>query len=312
MSTVLEMKGLIKKYGDKIVVNGISLEVKKGECFGILGPNGAGKSSIMKMMYGSATIDGGELFVLGLNAKSALREIKSRIGVVPQEDGLDIEFTAIENLKIFARYFGIDQRIAAERAVELLRLMRLEEQAGSHVQTLSGGMRRRLAIARGMINHPDLIFLDEPTTGLDPQARVWIWTFLNKIKAELGTLVMTTHYMEEAEKVCDRIAIMDQGKILALGAPKDLILKEIGTEVIEFDCDKQDLSYFIGRLREHKLDYQVLGRTVSVHLHKERVASQEGRQVLQIISSPRMTLRQPNLNDVFLKLAGHDLNEDQR
>jgi lipooligosaccharide transport system ATP-binding protein len=312
MSTVLEMKGLIKKYGDRIVVNGVSLEVKKGECFGILGPNGAGKSSLMKMMYGSSLPTEGELYVLSLNSKNSIREIKARVGVVPQDDGLDIEFTAMENLMIFGRFHGIDERILVQRAEDLLRLVRLEEYANRYVQVLSGGMKRRLAIARSMINHPDLIFLDEPTTGLDPQARIWIWEFLNRIKIEMGTLIMTTHYMEEAEQVCDRIAILDQGKLLAIGSPHDLILKEIGTEVIEFEFEPQDLQYYLGRLKENMLPYQVLGKTIRVHLHKETNPTQDGRRVLSLISSPRMTMRQPTLNDVFLKLAGHDLREEPR
>lgn len=307
MNTVLEMKGLIKKYGDKVVVDGISLEVQKGECFGILGPNGAGKSSLMKMMYGSSLPTDGELYVLGMNSRQSLREIKARIGVVPQEDGLDQEFTALENLQIFARFHEIDSRIATQRATELLQLMKLEEYSHRYVNVMSGGMKRRLAIARSMMNHPDLIFLDEPTTGLDPQARYWIWEFLNRIKIEMGSLVMTTHYMEEAEKVCDRIAIIDRGQLLALGSPKELILQTIGTEVIEFDTEPKDLPYYLQRLKDNKLDYQVLGKTVGVHLHKEKNPEQEGRKVLSLISSPRMTMRQPNLNDVFLKLAGHDL-----
>lgn len=310
MTTVLEMKGLIKKYGDKAAVNGISLEVKQGECFGILGPNAAGKSTLMKMMYGSAMPTEGELFVLGLNTKNSVREIKNRIGVIPQEDGLDVEFTALENLKIYARFHGIDSRIASQRAAELLQLMRLEEYADRFVQTLSGGMRRRLAIARGMINHPDLLFLDEPTTGLDPQARVWIWGFLKKIKADMGTVVLTTHYMEEAEQVCDRIAIIDHGKVLAMGSPKELILREIGTEVIQFEVEQKDIAYYLGRLAEHKFAYQVIGQTISVHLKELQTIEHQGRKVLQMISTSKMTLRQPNLNDVFLKLAGHDLRGD--
>jgi lipooligosaccharide transport system ATP-binding protein len=302
----LEIRDLSKSYGDVKVVDGISLQIQKGECFGILGPNGAGKSTLMKMMYGSVSPNGGDLFILGLNANGSLTEIKSRIGVVPQEDGLDVEFTARENLLVYSRFHGIDPKVAMERSEELLRLMRLEESAEKFVQNLSGGMRRRLAIARGLLNRPEVVFLDEPTTGLDPQARILIWTFLKKIKAELGTLVITTHYMEEAQEICDRIAIMDQGKILAMGKPKDLIAKYIGTEVVEFESNPRDLQYDLNRIKEKSLDYQVIGTTIRVHIK----APQLGRDVISLILSKEVTIRHPSLNDVFLKLAGHNLREN--
>lgn len=300
---VIEARGLTKVYGDKVVVNGVSLQIFKGECFGILGPNGAGKSTLMKMMYGTATPTEGELYILGLNSKNSLTEIKSRIGVIPQDDGLDVDFTPRENLEIYSRFHGIDPRVSEQRVDELLRLMRIDELAENHVSTLSGGMRRRLAIARGMVNRPEVLFLDEPTTGLDPQARIWIWGFLKKIKAEMGTLVLTTHYMEEAEQVCDRIAIIDQGVVLALGTPRELIEKHIGNEVVEFESNVRDLQYDVNRVKEKGLGYQVIGTMIQVHIK----APMTGREVLAMISSRQMTNRIPNLNDVFLKVAGHDL-----
>lgn len=306
MDVAIEIKDLTKRYDDKIVVNGISLEIFKGECFGLLGPNGAGKSTTMKMMYCSVLVSSGELYVLGLNAKKNYREIKSRIGVVPQEDGLDPDFTVLENLIIYASYHNIPKAEADLRCQALLRLMKLEDYQDRSVETLSGGMKRRLTIARGLLNSPELIFLDEPTTGLDPQARIWIWDFFKQLKAEKTTIVLTTHYMEEAEQMCDRVAIIDEGRILIVGKPKDLIRDLIGKEVVEFDTSPVDLNYYLGRLREENFAFQVINDTVSV-LVKE---GQEGRRVMDLIASNKIYIRKPTLNDVFLKLAGHQLRDE--
>ncbi|AFX99837.1 ABC transporter ATP-binding protein [Bdellovibrio bacteriovorus] len=308
MSTnvAIEIKDLTKKYDDKIAVDGINLEIYKGECFGLLGPNGAGKSTAMKMMYCSALVSSGELYVLGLNVKKNYREIKSRIGVVPQEDGLDPDFTVLENLLVYASFHNIPVAEADLRAQALLRLMKLEEYQDRSVETLSGGMKRRLAIARGLINSPEVVFLDEPTTGLDPQARVWIWDFFKHLKSEKSTLVLTTHYMEEAEQMCDRVAIIDGGRILTVGKPRDLIRELIGKEVVEFDTNPVDLNYYLGRLRAEGFSYQVIKDTVSV-LVKE---NQEGRRVVDLIASDKIFIRKPTLNDVFLKLAGHQLRDE--
>lgn len=308
MSTnvAIEIKDLTKKYDDRVAVNGINLEIYKGECFGLLGPNGAGKSTTMKMMYCSALVTSGELYVLGLNVKKNYREIKSRIGVVPQEDGLDPDFTVLENLLVYASFHNIPKADAELRCQALLRLMKLEEYQDRSVETLSGGMKRRLAIARGLINSPELVFLDEPTTGLDPQARIWIWDFFKHLKSEKSTLVLTTHYMEEAEQMCDRVAIIDDGKILTVGAPRDLIRDLIGKEVVEFDTNPVDLNYYLGRLRAEGFAYQVIQETVSV-LVKE---NQDGRRVMDLIASDKIFIRKPTLNDVFLKLAGHHLRDE--
>ena len=305
-NVAIEIKDLTKKYEDKIAVNGMNLEIYKGECFGLLGPNGAGKTTTMKMMYCSALVTSGELYVLGLNAKKNFREIKSRIGVVPQEDGLDPDFTVLENLLVYATYNNIPDDEADLRSQSLLRLMKLEEYQDRSVETLSGGMKRRLAIARGLINSPEVVFLDEPTTGLDPQARIWIWDFFKHLKSEKNTIVLTTHYMEEAEQMCDRVAIMDEGKILVIGKPKDLIKELIGKEVVEFDTNPVDLNYYLGRLRSEGFAYQVIKDTVSV-LIKE---NQEGRNAVNLIASDKIFIRKPTLNDVFLKLAGHQLRDE--
>lgn len=308
MSTnvAIEIKDLTKKYDDKVAVDRVNLEIYKGECFGLLGPNGAGKSTLMKMMYCSALVSSGELYVLGLNVKKNFREIKSRIGVVPQEDGLDPDFTVLENLLVYASYHKIPKEEAELRSHSLLRLMKLEEYQDHSVETLSGGMKRRLAIARGMLNSPELIFLDEPTTGLDPHARIWIWDFFKHLKSEKSTLILTTHYMEEAEKMCDRVAIVDNGRILTVGKPQDLIKELIGKEVVEFETSPIDLNYYLGRLRAEGFSYQVIKDTVSV-LIKE---NQEGRRVVDLIASDKIFIRKPTLNDVFLKLAGHLLRDE--
>lgn len=306
LQTAIEMKELTKRYDDKIVVNGISLEIQKGECFGLLGPNGAGKSTTMKMMYCSALVTSGELYVLGLNVKKNFLEIKNRIGVVPQDDGLDPDFTVLENLLVYANYHNIPVKEAEPRALSLLRLMKLEEYQDREIETLSGGMRRRLAVARGLINQPELLFLDEPTTGLDPQARVWIWDFFKHMRDEKATIVLTTHYMEEAENICDRVAIMDEGKILALGTPQDLIIEHIGKEIVEFETNSMDQNYYLGRLRDAGYVYQVIKNTVQVLIRGQ----QEGREAMSLFASDKISLRKPTLNDVFLKLAGRELRDE--
>jgi len=304
--SLIKTEKLVKEYRRRQVVCNVSISVSAGEIVGLLGPNGAGKSTTMKMMYCSALVTSGELYVLGLNVKKNYREIKSRIGVVPQEDGLDPDFSVIENLIIYAGYHEIPHKAASEKAQSLLRLMKLEECAERSVDTLSGGMRRRLAIARGLINSPELLFLDEPTTGLDPQARFWIWDFIKHMKSENSTVILTTHYMEEAERLCDRVAIVDQGKILSIGRPDDLILEHIGVEVVEFETNSVDLNYYLGRLRDHNYAYQVIQDTVMILI----TPTQDGRKAIELIASDKIFIRRPTLNDVFLKLAGHQLRDE--
>lgn len=303
---VVEIKGAVKTYGDRRVVDGVSLQIRKGECFGLLGPNGAGKTTTMKMMYGSALLSDGEMYVLGLNVREHIREIKSRIGVVPQDDGLDPDFTVLENLLVFASYNEMTAENAAVKSQELLKWLRLDEYADRPVETLSGGLKRRLAIARSLLNSPELIFLDEPTTGLDPQARVWIWEFFRELKKDRASIVLTTHYMEEAEQMCDRVAIMDQGRILTIGSPAELIRTHVGREVVEFTTTSADLNYYLGRLRSKDLEYQPIHNTVSVFVKE----GQDSKQILELIAGDRITIRRPTLNDVFLKLSGHHLRDE--
>jgi lipooligosaccharide transport system ATP-binding protein len=211
--------GLVKRYGELLAVDGIDFSVREAECFGFLGPNGAGKTTTMKMIYGMAGVDGGELTVLGLDARRQRREVKARIGVVPQEQNLDRELTVREQLEVQTLYFGLppDGRID-----ELLDFALLRDRQDGRPAELSGGMKRRLLIARALVNRPELVVLDEPTTGLDPQARLAVWGLLDRLKSEGVTLIVTTHYMEEAERICDRLVIMDGGRIVTQGAPAEL------------------------------------------------------------------------------------------
>lgn len=304
-SVTIEAKGLTKKYGETKVVDGIHFEVQQGECFGLLGPNGAGKSSTMRMMYGLNPIQEGELFVLGMNMKTHSREVKTRIGVVPQEDGLDTEFSVLDNLLVYASYFQIGFEMALERSRHLLRLLKLDDSWQNPVETLSGGMKRRLTIARSLINNPELLFLDEPTTGLDPQARLFIWDILRKFKAEDKTVILTTHYMEEAEQLCDRIAIMDKGKILAMGQPSQLIKEFVGSQVVEIGMRPEDIPYYSRKLQMEKYDFMVLPNRILLFLKQ----AQPTENILSIVPSPEIAIRPSSLNDVFLRLAGHDLRD---
>lgn len=305
MDKVIEARGLLKKYETKSVVNRIQFSVIKGECFGILGPNGAGKTTTLRMIYGATLPTEGDLFVNGLSVSSDIERVKARLGVVPQDDSLDPDFSVLDNLLVYASFFKIPHKNAKTRARELLRFMHLDEYDDRPVENLSGGMKRRLAIARALLSEPDVLILDEPTTGLDPQARMWIWESLHSLKKIGKSLVLTTHYMEEAEQLCDRIIIMDKGEILAEGSPKDLIRKHIGREVVEFRVELEDLEYHLGRIKQ-KFEYQVLNNKVRVFVPLEL----EGREILSFISTPNIEVRPARLDDVFIKLAGYDLGKD--
>jgi lipooligosaccharide transport system ATP-binding protein len=220
---------LVKRYGKLTAVDGVDFDVRAGECFGFLGPNGAGKTTTMKMIYGLAAVDEGELCVLGLNARSQRREVKARLGVVPQEQNLDHELSVRENLEVQALYHGVE---ADGRVDELLDFALLRQRAADRPKLLSGGMKRRLLIARALVNQPDLVVLDEPTTGLDPQARLAVWKLLEGLRSEGVTLIVTTHYMEEAERICDRLVIMESGRIVAEGTPPQL-LERFGQDSLE-------------------------------------------------------------------------------
>jgi lipooligosaccharide transport system ATP-binding protein len=305
MNAAVIAKNLFKEFRSVPAVSNVSFEIQRGECFGILGPNGAGKSTLMKMIYGHVIPNSGELFVLGLNSKTDMSQIRSKIGVVPQDDSLDTDFNAFENLKIFARYHGIPADIAETRADQFISDMKLTEHRFKRVEELSGGMKRRLVVARGLINNPELIILDEPTTGLDPQARLWIWSYFESLKAEEKTMILTTHYMEEAETLCDRIAIVDNGQILDIDTPKNLIAKHIGAEVVEINVGKE-ASYWKTQFSALGIDFQnyesKLFAFFSDALTRQKFLSQ--------IQNVHYLIRPANLSDVFLKLAGYQIRDN--
>ena len=300
---------LCKRFGDFTAVDGISFHVEPGETFGLLGPNGAGKSSTMKMVSTVSPRSGGDLRVFGLDPETDGRSIRARLGVVPQEDILDFDLTARENLMIYQRYFGIPWKHTRAKADEMLEFMQLADRADSRVEPLSGGMKRRLTIARAMVNDPEMILLDEPTTGLDPQARHLLWERLYRLKEQGVTLLLTTHYMDEAEQLADRLVIMDQGSIVAEGSPADLIAEHTTREVVElrFDDDQHDASTLapvaeqaelrVDELPDRHLVYADDGDAAIAHLRASGV-------------NPLGTyVRRSSLEDVFLTLTGRSLNE---
>jgi len=230
---LVRARKLTKRFGSFTAVDGIDFDVRPAEAFGFLGPNGAGKTSTMRMIACASPVSAGELSVIGMNPASQAREIKARLGVVPQVDNLDTELTVRENLEMYARYFDIPGSVARSRANELLQFVQLGERANDQVETLSGGMKRRLTIARALINEPELVIFDEPTTGLDPQARHLLWDRLYRLKQRGATLIITTHYMDEAEQLCDRLVVMDKARIVAAGSPRELIERYSTREVLE-------------------------------------------------------------------------------
>ncbi len=297
-----------KSYDGRVAVAGIDFEVQPGICFGFLGPNGAGKTTTMKMIYGLATIDGGELEVLGMDATRERREIKSRLGVVPQETNLDGDLTVRENLLQQARYFGIDSEQAAERADELLDFALLRERGGERIHALSGGMKRRLLISRALMADPELVVLDEPTTGLDPQARLAVWRALDRLRRRGVTLLLTTHYMEEAERLCDRLVIMDEGRIVADGRPSELVRHHVGREVLELrldeGCDPERLVASLdGRIQGHDLSERTL------MLYADDAEAVLAGLDHDAFPTESALVRRATLEDVFLRLTGRSLRE---
>jgi lipooligosaccharide transport system ATP-binding protein len=299
---------LTKRYDERVAVAGIDFEVEPGICFGFLGPNGAGKTTTMKMIYGLATVDGGRLEVLGMDASRERREIKSRIGVVPQETNLDGDLTVRENLLQQARYFRIDEGKAAERAEELLSFSLLSERADDRIHALSGGMKRRLLISRALMGDPELVVLDEPTTGLDPQARLAVWTALDRLRRRGVTLLLTTHYMEEAERLCDRLVIMDEGQIVADGRPPDLVRHHVGREVLELRLDEGcDAERLVGSLDGRIQGHDLSDRTLMLYAEDaEAVLAGLDHDTFPTESA---LVRRATLEDVFLRLTGRSLRE---
>ena len=306
--STLEARGLKKSYSGFEAVKGVDFEVFGGECFGFLGPNGAGKTTTMKMIYGAVIPTGGELSVAGLDVYHHEREIKRRIGVVPQENNLDDELKVEENLLIYGRYYDLPKKLVLRRAEELLDFVQLSEKVDARVEQLSGGMKRRLLIARALINDPEIVVLDEPTTGLDPQARHLVWDRLRALTAEGKTLVLTTHYMEEAARLCDRLVIMEGGRIIAGGTPKELIEEHVSPQVLEFRADHDAIEALLSAVEsaaeaiERTGDEVLLAYTEDADALLDDVRN-TGVEVENTVH------RQAGLEDVFLRLTGRSLIE---
>ena len=304
---LVEARGLRKEFGELVAVDGIDFEVRTGEAFGFLGPNGAGKSSTMKMIGAVSPRTAGDLTVLGMDPDRRGQEIRARLGVVPQEDNLDLELTVYENLLIYGRYFGMDRDLIDERIDELLAFAQLDERRNSRVEPLSGGMKRRLTIARGLINSPDLLLLDEPTTGLDPQARHLLWDRLYRLKQEGVTLIITTHYMDEAEQLCDRLVIMDKGAIVAEGSPRRLIDEHSRREVVE-------LRFAVGTQEHHIAALEGLAARLEALPDRVLLYTDDADETAAAIEEAglapeSMVIRRSTLEDVFLRLTGRTLVE---
>ncbi|ATO16963.1 ABC transporter [Micromonospora sp. WMMA2032] len=302
---LIQARGLVKRFGDFTAVDGIDVEVRRGEAFGFLGPNGAGKSSTMRMIGCISPPSGGELRILGLDPVRDGPTIRARLGVCPQLDSLDPELTVRENLTTYARYFGIPRRVARERAAELLDFVQLAERAESRVDPLSGGMKRRLTIARALVNDPEIVLLDEPTTGLDPQARHLVWERLFRLKQQGVTLVLTTHYMDEAEQLCDRLVVMDGGRIVAEGSPRALIERHATREVVELRFAGDSQEAFAGKL-------DGLGERVEVLPDRILLYVSDGDAAVAEVSARGLDpagvlVRRGSLEDVFLHLTGRTL-----
>ena len=302
---MIQASGLRKSFGDFEAVQGIDLEVRRGEAFGFLGPNGAGKSSTMRMIATVSPRSGGDLQILGMDPATHGPDIRARIGVCPQDDTLDNELSPRDNLIVYGRYFGIPRRQVRAKAEELLEFAQLTDKADGRVEAMSGGMKRRLTIARSLVNDPELLLLDEPTTGLDPQARHLLWDKLFRLKQQGVTLVLTTHYMDEAEQLCDRLVVMDKGKIAAEGAPRELIATYCTREVAE-------LRFGIG---EHEaLAHRVEGIAERVEVLPDRLLlyTDNGEHTLGEVARAGLhpiasLVRRSSLEDVFLRLTGRTL-----
>jgi lipooligosaccharide transport system ATP-binding protein len=301
---VIETRGLTKKFKDLLAVDSVSLAIEEGECFGLLGPNGAGKTSLIRMITGVSPPNQGTVRVLGKDLSANSREIKAKLGVVPQLDNLDPDLTVLQNLTTFARYFDLPKEDAHWRAIDALSLFELDSKRNSRIRELSGGMKRRLILARSLINKPKVLVLDEPTIGLDPQARHMVWNKLVELKSQGVTELLCTQNMEEAAALCDRVAIMHQGKILSIDSPKKLIYRYVGNEVLEIEADSPDRERIVSELKSNSADFESYGSKILVfHVEAQesisRVATALGRK----------TRRPATFEDVFFRLTGRSLTE---
>ncbi|WP_042298920.1 nodulation factor ABC transporter ATP-binding protein NodI [Paraburkholderia kururiensis] len=303
MSAAIEFEQVEKRYGEKKVVDGLSFHVRPGECFGLLGPNGAGKTTTLKMLLGISSPDAGAIRLCGEPVPSRARFARARVGVVPQFDNLDPDFTVRENLLVFGRYFGLSAAHTRALVPTLLEFARLENKAEARVNELSGGMRRRLTLARALVNDPDVLIMDEPTTGLDPQARHLIWERLRSLLARGKTILLTTHFMEEAERLCDRLCVIEEGRKIAEGAPNDLIQSEIGCDVIEiYGPDPAALRDELAPLATRT---EISGETLFCYVTDPQAVLERIKNRPQL----RYLHRPANLEDVFLRLTGREMQD---
>ncbi len=304
MSAILSARNLRKSYGDQVVVDGLNLSIQRGECFGLLGPNGAGKTTTLRLMLGLIEPDSGELSLLGHAVPQQARSARLCVGVVPQMDNLDPDFTVTENLLVYGRYFGISDAAIEARLPELLEFANLTHKRNAKIPTLSGGMKRRLTLARSLVNDPDIIFLDEPTTGLDPQARHLIWQRLRELTAQGKTLVLTTHFMDEAERLCHRLAILDEGSMIAQDTPQALIHQHIEAHVVEV-FGEQVGEWARQYAAQFSVRFEVSGETAFCYVENAQplLAHLSGHATLRYLHRPA------NLEDVFLKLTGREMRE---
>jgi lipooligosaccharide transport system ATP-binding protein len=303
VAAVIEATGLTKRYGGLTAVDAVSFSVERGACFGILGPNGAGKTTTVRMIYGFSPVSAGELRVFGLDVRRDLPAIKARLGVCQQGNTLDPDLTVAENLEVYSRYYGIPRAAARRRAAELLEFIALEARRDAPVADLSGGLVRRLMLARALINDPELLILDEPTTGLDPQSRIALWERLGELVRRGLTIVLTTHYLEEAARLCTRLVIMDHGRILVQGAPRDLVREHAGTSVVEVAEPPEQLRALV---KERGLRVDDLGERLIVYTAD---GGELYAEITRRFCAGECLLRPATLEDVFLRLTGRGLRE---
>ncbi len=303
--TVLKIRGLRKSFGTRPVLRGIDIELVKGTCLGLLGPNGAGKTTTIRILLGLVIPTQGEIEVFGEPYPGSIRRVKYRIGVVPQMDNLDPDLTIFENLLVYANYFNIPRKVARQRAEELLEFFALKNRRNEIIQNLSGGQRRRLLLARALINRPELLILDEPTIGLDPQARLLMWQRLEALRKNGTTMLLTSHYMEEVSRLATQVIIIDNGKAIARGNPREIVEKMLGMEVIEFSADEERLNELAQLLKTCNVETERVGTRLYVYIKSGCRELDEAASTM-----PHVVKRPATLEDLFLKLTGRKLREN--
>lgn len=300
--SLMEARDLTKSYGEKTVVDGLTFRVGERECLGLLGPNGAGKTTLLRLLYGNLLPDVGDVSILGMSSRQNALRIRGVIGVVPQDDGLDPDFSVYDNLWLYGRYQKLSGRALVSRIDQALDKLRLGEHRDHRIDQLSGGLKRRVTLARALLHQPKMILLDEPTTGLDPAAREILWPIVQELKASGVGLILTTHYMDEAEVLCDRILLMDRGRILSEGSPKRLIQEQVGVEVLELHFEEHDREYLLNRIPK-SIEHRLMRNAAHLFLKH----SGQAQELIGHFVGRRATVRPATLGDVFLKVSGTDL-----